>query len=206
MLEFRSADFPTPSVMDGTAIGSLGLVSEASNSFWVGSKIERSGKGGVMLRYLFAVIVVLLLPLLSSAQCLTTLAPNPSFVPPKPYSSTVPDNMFWFGTEELCTALNADGKWSMQDNVSKDKGYSTKLVFWHRGFDWHVEPEPKLIVTARRLDGDAPFVAEAHANAVFVTDHQAAMMTLITIPTAGCWEVTGHYGGHILTFVVSVEH
>jgi hypothetical protein len=67
------------------------------------------------------------------------------------------------------------------------------------------EAEPKLIITAKRLDGDAPSVAVAHANAVFVTGNTPAMMTLIDIPTAGCWELTGHYHGHTLTFIASVE-
>jgi hypothetical protein len=31
------------------------------------------------------------------------------------------------------------------------------------------------------------------------------MMTGIDIPTAGCWEITGHYNDHDLTFIVSVE-
>jgi hypothetical protein len=55
------------------------------------------------------------------------------------------------------------------------------------GFDWRKEAEVKLIITAKRLDGDAPSVAVAHANAVFVTGNTPAMMTLIDIPTAGCW-------------------
>jgi hypothetical protein len=31
------------------------------------------------------------------------------------------------------------------------------------------------------------------------------MMTLIDIPKTGCWEITAHYKGHDLSFVVSVE-
>jgi hypothetical protein len=92
----------------------------------------------------------------------------------------------------------------MQGRVNGE-GYFTKLVFWRRGFDWRKEPEPKLIITAKRLDGEAPSVAVAHANAVFVTSNKPAMMTGIDIPTAGCWEITAHYKGHTLTFIVSVE-
>lgn len=158
-----------------------------------------------MLRYLFAVVVGLLLPLLSSAQCLNTLAPNPPFIPPAPYPSSAPDGQFWYGTYALWTLLGVDGTWHMRDNVLNGKGYRTKLVFWRRGFDWRKEAEPKLIIAAKRLDGDAPSVAVAHANAVFVTGNTPAMMTLIDIPTAGCWELTGHYHGHTLTFIASVE-
>lgn len=160
-----------------------------------------------MPRYLFAVMtVVLLLPMFTSAQCRTTLPPNPAFVPLAPYPPSASDGMFWYGTDALWTALNVDGKWKIHNNVLEDKGaYRTKLVFWRRGFDWRRELEPKLIITARRLDGEAPSVAVAHANAVFVQGNTPAMMTGIDIPTAGCWELTGHYHGHTLTFTVSVE-
>jgi hypothetical protein len=158
-----------------------------------------------VLRCLVVGAAVLLLPLFGSAQCLTTLPPNPSFVPPKPYETTAPNNTFWYGTDALWTALNANGKWESERNTSKDGVYSTKLVFWSRDFDWHTEPEPKLILTGKRLDGDSPSIAVAHANPVYVTGHKVAIMTLVTIPTTGCWEITAHYNGHTLSFVVSVE-
>ena len=93
----------------------------------------------------------------------------------------------------------------MRDNVLKGHGYRTKLVYWRRGFDWRKEPEPHLMVTAKRLDRDARSVAAEQAHAVFVPGPRSAMMTAIDIPTAGCWEVTAHYRGHTLSFVVSVE-
>ena len=69
-----------------------------------------------------------------------------------------------------------------------------------------------LVITGKRLDGDAPSIAVAHANAVFIPfpgsppePMPPAMMTGVDIPTAGCWELTAHYGGHTLAFIVSVE-
>lgn len=158
-----------------------------------------------MFRYLAGAAIGLLLPLLSSAQCLTSLTPNPVFVPPAPYPSSAPEGQFWYGSDALWTLLGVGSRWHMRDNVLNGKGYRTKLVFWRRGFDWRKEAEPKLIITAKRLHGDAPSVAVAHANAVFVTGNTPAMMTLIDIPTAGCWELTGHYNDHALAFIVSVE-
>lgn len=159
-----------------------------------------------MLRYLVIVFAgMLLLPLVSSAQCLTTLPPNPSFVPSAPYPATPSNGLFWYGTDVLWTALNFDGKWGGFNKVPKGRAYFQKLIFWRKGCDWHTEIEPRLIVTGKRLDGDAPAIAVAHANAVFVTSNTPAMMTGINIPTVGCWELTAHYAGHTLTFVVSVE-
>ena len=160
-----------------------------------------------MLRYLFVVLAGLLFPVLSSAQCLTTLPPNPPFVPPlKNPSSALGSNMFWYGTDALWTSLSFDGKWTIQNNVLAPNGYRAKLVFWRRGFDWHKELEPEIIVTGKRIDGDAPSVAVAHAHVVFIPDRDTpGMMTLIDIPKAGCWELTAHYGGHTLSFIVLVE-
>lgn len=163
-----------------------------------------------MLRYLFVVFAgILLLPLLSSAQCLTTLPPNPPFVPPIAYpQGGLGAGMFWYGTDALWTALSFDGKWQGYNG----KPYVQKLVFWRLGFDWRKEVEPLLIITGKRLDGDAPSIAVAHANAVFIPSPRSphepmppAMMTGVDIPTAGCSELTAHYSGHTLTFVVSVE-
>jgi hypothetical protein len=171
-----------------------------------------------MVRYVFVVIAALLLPILGAAQCLTTRAPNPPFVPPAQYLFDAPKGAFWYGTDQLWTALGSDGKWSMGDNVLHGKGYRTKLTFWSRSFNWRTELEPKLVIIAKRLDADLPSIVVAQANAVFIPSHGTAaiapdiarrvppaMMTAINIPTAGCWEVTAQYRGHALPFVVSVE-
>lgn len=152
-----------------------------------------------MLRYLFVAVVGLLLPSLSSAQCLNTRAPNPPFVPPAPYASSAPDRQFWYGSDALWTLLGVKGKWHMTGDI-----YPTKLVFWRRGFDLREEPEPKLVIAGRRLDGDAPSRVVKHANAVFVTGNRPAMMTAFDIPSVGCWELTAHYNDHTLTFIVSI--
>ena len=159
-----------------------------------------------MLRYLFAVgIVLLLMPVFTSAQCLTTLPPSPQFVPPKPYPQDAPAGAFWIGTESLWTSLSADGEWG---GLHNDKGYRQKVFFWVKGYDARREPKPKLIITGRRLDGDSPLLAVAHASNAFVSSNSKlppAMVTAFEIPTAGCWELTAHYGGHALSFIVSVK-
>jgi hypothetical protein len=61
-----------------------------------------------------------------------------------------------------------------------------KLTYWRRGFDWRREPNPELIVIAKRLDREAPPVAAPLASAVFVNTDEPAMMAGIDIPTIGC--------------------
>lgn len=163
-----------------------------------------------MLRRSILFLSPLIVPLLAHSgteACLTTLPSSPPFRPPVPYDGLIaPSAAFWFGTDALWTLLSVDGVWPLKNNVDKSGGYFTKLVFWHKGFNPHDEPQPPLIVTATRLDGESPSVAVAHASAVFVTGKTPpAMMTGIRIPAAGCWQVTGHYAGHRLTFVVEVQ-
>ena len=163
-----------------------------------------------MPRFIFAIMAGLLFPIICPAQCLTTLPPDPPFVPPIRYpAGSLASGTFWYGTDALWTTLSFDGK-RKPGNYGEGTAYTTKLVFWTRDFDWRKELEPKLIITGKRLDGDAPSIAIAHANTVFVPGNRPGMMppgmmTGIDIPTAGCWEITAHYRRHTLTFIVSVE-
>lgn len=146
--------------------------------------------------------------LLKGAEsCPVTRPPAQAFVPPPPYWTDPGPGRFWYGTESLWTLLAVDGTWNVHGNVLESEGgYRTKLTYWRRGFDWRKEPEPKLIITARRLDSDAPSVTATRANVVFVTGRApAAMMTGIDIPTAGCWEIAAQYNGHKLSYIVSVQ-
>jgi len=155
--------------------------------------------------FLALTLVIFTVAVQAETACLSTLPNNPAFAPPAPYDAWhLSAGTFWYGTDALWTALDVDGTWHIKNNSDQRGGYVTKLVFWRRGFDWRKEPNPDLIVTARRIDGDAPSIAVAHANAVFVTGNTPAMMTGIRFPKGGCWEVSGHYGGQTLTFIVSL--
>jgi hypothetical protein len=159
-----------------------------------------------MLRFFLTIMLLLFVGTLASGQCLTTLGPNPPFVPSHPYPATPPSGWFWYGSDALWTSLQVDGKWTTFGKEEDGSIYRTKLVFWQRGFDWRNETEPKLIITGKRIDGDAPTIAVAHANAVFLLSREGAgIMTLVDIPKSGCWEITAHYKGHDLSFVVEVE-
>lgn len=139
----------------------------------------------------------------SNAACLTTLAPGERFVPPAPYLQDAGEGRFWYGTRALWTGLSYEGNWG---GLHNDKGYRQKLFFWSKGYDWRKEPKPDLIITARRLDGNAPDVAVADANNAFVPSRDAAaIVTAFELPTEGCWDVTAHFRGRALTFTVSVK-
>ena len=160
------------------------------------------------MRYFLLALGMVLLPSYArsgTGACLTTLVPQPAFVPPAPYDTEHLIGAFWYGNDALWTRLSVDPVWHTAHNVDTQGGYVTKLIFWSASFEWKKEMEPELVVTAQRSDGDAPAVAVAHANAVFLTHRNPAMMTGIRIPTTGCWEITAYYKGHALRFTVSVE-
>lgn len=135
--------------------------------------------------------------------CPVTRPPEPPFVPPEPYPSEAPYGQFWYGDNGLWTALHPDGRWYALPHGAN--GYSQKVFWWREGYDMTHEPQPQIVVTTRRLDGDAPtFVTERGTNG-YHADMGQFMLTGVEIPSAGCWEIIATYGNHTLSFAVSVE-
>ncbi len=130
------------------------------------------------------------------------------YTPPAPYPAP-PDNYFWYGSDTLWTGLPDDGIW--RGLPHNDDGYGQKLFVWRVGYDPTAEPQPRLAVSGRRLDSDAsPLIGHVPTTHAFGPNIHSAMVTGITFPTAGCWEVTATYtpaegGSAALTFVVEVE-
>jgi hypothetical protein len=142
----------------------------------------------------------------TAASCPTTRPPDPPFAPPAPYPDTPPPlygDKFWYGTDRLWTWLDADGTWPMPGapgGVQSDKSF-----WWREGYDWQTETTPPLQVTARRLDAAAPPVSVSAATNGFRDDIGAFMLLGLELPDEGCWELTGHYAGRTLSFVVRVR-
>jgi hypothetical protein len=138
------------------------------------------------------------------ASCPTTRPPDSPFVPPAPYSAEPPSvagDKVWYGTNELWTWLDADGVWDMARN---EHGRFDKSFWWRQGYDWQTETTPQLSVTGRRLDSPAPTVSVSDATNGFEPSMGAFMLLGLELPTGGCWELTGHYHGSSLRFVVWV--
>jgi hypothetical protein len=134
----------------------------------------------------------------ATASCPVTRPPRTVFVPPAPYPRRPPrlyGDVFWYGTDRLWTWLEADGTARRSD----------KSFWWRRGYDWRTETSPRLLVTGRRLDVAVPAVTVAGATNGFRGDIGAFMLTGLDFPTGGCWEVTGHYRGERLRYVVRVR-
>jgi len=94
--------------------------------------------------------------------------------------------------------LPDDGTW-------QQLAHGEKLFWWREGYTGSEEPQPELAVTARRLDGQAPATESGPpATNAYHADFDWAMLVGMQVARSGCWEITGQYEGHELSFVVWV--
>jgi hypothetical protein len=143
------------------------------------------------------------LPDRSPPACPITRQQAPAFQPPAPYPAQAPEpDSFWYGSDALWTLLRSDGTW--RDLPHGDAGYTQKVVWWRRGYDWQADPTPRLTVTGRRLDAPAPPLAASRATNGFHESYRSFMLVGVDIPTPGCWELTGQVPAAELKFVVWV--
>jgi hypothetical protein len=140
--------------------------------------------------------------------CPVTQPQEPPFIPPLPYPPEVPyEGQFWYGTDDLWTMLDVEGTWwgLPYHNHRDEKGhFGQKVFWWNKGYDSQAEPVPEFKVTARRLDGSTQSFETLEATNAYTPEFGLAMLTGVEIPALGCWEFTGSYQGHELSFVVRV--
>lgn len=136
------------------------------------------------------------------ASCPVTQPAGPAFAPPEPFPSDSPyDDQFWYGSDALWTMLLKDGVW--WDLPRGEDGYGQKVFWWSNAFDANSERNPALTVSGERLDGDETFTV-ADATHGFHSDLGEFMLAGVSIPSPGCWQITGQYRENELSFVVWV--
>ena len=132
------------------------------------------------------------------SACPVTQPPEAAFIPPEPWPSQPPGpDEFWFGDRGLWTALPIDGSWGQL-------ALGEKFFWWSEEFVVSQDETPDLKVTARRLDGDSPAFQVSEATNAFHESINWAMLVGVNLASPGCWEFTGHYKDHQLSFVVWV--
>jgi hypothetical protein len=143
------------------------------------------------------------------ASCPVTAPPAIPFTPPAPYELDNYDNTFWIGTDKLWTARPKSAVWTTgprEPGHEQDVQPLTAKTFWASvDFNWRTEWPVTLKVTGRRLDGNAPPLLASQATNAMVDGPTPAMLVGVYVPTPGCWEITGDYKGHQLSFVVWVK-
>jgi hypothetical protein len=136
------------------------------------------------------------------ADCPVTRPPDPPFVPPPPHQAWE-DGRFWLGSNTLWTSLDGDGIWR---GIASRSGVRNKFWWWREGWTWDTDlnsRDPGLIVTARRLDREAPPVKVGRVTNGKL-DTGWAMLLMLELPTEGCWEITGNYRAEVVSMVVYV--
>ncbi len=135
-------------------------------------------------------------------ECEPTTPPG-GFTPPEPWPAAAPEGV-WYGTADLWTELPPEGHSWFGLPVAPGGGLTQKLFWWSQHFDVQQEPEPAMLVTARRLDAEGPTVVDRHATNGRRADMGHFMLAGMELPSEGCWEITGEYRGAVLTFVAEV--
>jgi len=148
-----------------------------------------------------------------SNGCPVSQPSDPPFRPPEPILSEEDELLkgpelgsleayFWHGSNSLWTQLRQDGVW--RDLPRSERGYAQKIFFGSEGYNWRDEPLPALTVSGRRLGMPGLAFEELEATNGFHPQVGSFILVGVDIPTAGCWEITGHYQGQALSFVVWV--
>lgn len=149
--------------------------------------------------------------LVPPASCPVTAPPAVPFTPPGPYEPIEPSanrKIFLLGTEKLWTDVRKSGVWYWAPHApghEHEVQPLTAKTFWGSvDFNYREEYPPKLKVTGRRLDGEAPPLLTLTPTNAF-PGPAAAMLVGVYVPTPGCWEITGDYKGQKLSFVVWLQ-
>jgi len=148
----------------------------------------------------------------SNSTCAVTKAPEPPFIPPRQWEpeSSRDGGHFLFGTP---------GLWALVHNHWKLHLDGTKLPYFSEHYEWRNEPDPRMVVLARRLDATGDLVWADWVNGAGPSHRFSEpidptkpgfMVTSLQIPTAGCWEITARYAPvrgkfETLSYTVLVE-
>ena len=133
------------------------------------------------------------------AHCPIT-KPTGDFQPPQ--QGEIPASKAWYGSPILWTYLDRDGE--VWEGLPRSESGLTQKTFWFSTLfgGGHVEPQPEIFVIGDRIGqpGQFGFGPGTNAGAEF----GSAMLVGVDVPTEGCWNVTAHYRGAALNYVVWV--
>ena len=131
-------------------------------------------------------------------ECPVTQPLETPLIPPEPWPTQPPGaDQFWYGDAALWTALPAGGNW-------RQLALGEKFWWWSEKFDIAEDATPDLTVTVRQLDGGAPAFQTSEATNGYHHSFNWAMLVGVELASPGCWEFTGEYKGHELSFVLWV--
>jgi hypothetical protein len=109
-----------------------------------------------------------------------------------------------YGPEDGLRVFISEGGWG--DLPQDEQGYSNKVFWKYPGYSATEDPMPNLKVSGKQLGGTSSFVEEGPATNAFGNPDLLgdAILSGVSIPLPGCWQLTGEYGDSQLSFVVWV--
>jgi hypothetical protein len=123
-------------------------------------------------------------------ECDATI-PDEVFVPPGDLPATRTDGKVWYGTDELWTAIPANGISDFQ-----------KSTWWSSNFPGSAEePHPEIEVTYRLLGDETETLTNSNVIVASTPDEGSYMSVGFQPDLQGCWEVTATYKDAVLTYV-----
>ncbi len=140
-------------------------------------------------------LILLTLVFAFGSGCAQACSPTEPTLATPPQDSAVlndPAEGLYFINED--STIWASAWWAVENDFEYDPADGMKV-------GWFRPAGEELVVTARRLDGDAP-PFEAHIPCCYPTRFQASGLMF---PTPGCWEVTAVAGESRLVFTVVIE-
>lgn len=134
-------------------------------------------------------------------SCPVTVLGKDAFTPASEAPEGPPDlyDAVWYGTQELYTMLNPNGK----DSQNRWLG-GEKTFWWSENFSVADEPKPDIEVTAQRIDGKTTYQATQTTHGMR-EDIGDFMLVGVTLPEPGCWELIATYGKASLSYVIWVD-
>lgn len=123
-------------------------------------------------------------------ECDATIE-DEAFVPPNGITPTRADGKVWYGTDELWTAIPANGISDFE-----------KSVWWSSNFPGSAEePSPEIEVTYRLLGDETETITNSNVIVATTPDEGSFMSVGFQPAFQGCWEVTATYKDATLTYV-----
>ena len=132
----------------------------------------------------------------------TRATPETQFKPSSVPRGLAPESMvFWYGSDSLYTALDPGGRWR---GIASPAGTRNKSFWFRNNAEWLSERPYQLKLTYRQLDTTGPMYSGAEVTNAII-GKEVAMLTMLELPTRGCWEVTASYKNAHVSFVTWVD-
>lgn len=141
-------------------------------------------------------------------SCPINVPGDDAFVPASEAPEELPSvyGSVWYGTPDLWTKIDEKGEVWRDLPVGEDGSLMQKWLWWSDHLS--SKDSAEITITADHLHGTAPIVRVSGPGGASTSPSSPSfgtfMVTSFELPERGCWEITAHYRGASLSYVVRV--